>query len=43
MLAGISRQVANQGLARLAEKGLIELGHGEITIRDLDRLAAYGG
>ena len=43
MLAGISRQMANQGLARLAELGLIELGHGSITIRDLDKLARYEG
>ena len=42
MLAGISRQMANQGLARLADLGLIELGHGSITIRDLDRLSRYG-
>ena len=35
MLAGISRQMANQGLAKLADLGLIELGHGSVTIRDL--------
>jgi CRP-like cAMP-binding protein len=43
MLAGISRQMANQGLAKLADLGLIELGHGSVTIRDLDRLSRYEG
>jgi len=43
MLAGISRQMANQGLAKLADLGLIELGHGSVTIRDLDKLARYEG
>ena len=43
LLAGISRQMANQGLAKLADLGLIELGHGSVTIRDLDRLARYEG
>jgi CRP-like cAMP-binding protein len=41
MLAGISRQMANQGLAKLAALGLIELGHGSVTIIDLERLARY--
>lgn len=43
LLAGISRQMANQGLAKLAALGLIEIGHGAITILDLERLARYGG
>lgn len=42
-LAGISRQMANQGLAKLADLGLVEIGHGSITIRDLERLARYEG
>ena len=41
MLAGISRQMANQGLAKLAALGLIELGHGSVTILDIERLARY--
>lgn len=43
LLAGISRQMANQGLARLAALGLIGIGHGAITILDLERLARYEG
>lgn len=43
LLAGISRQMANQGLAKLADLGLVEIGHGAITIRDLDKLARYEG
>jgi len=43
LLAGISRQMANQGLAKLAALGLIEIGHGAITILDLERLARYEG
>jgi CRP/FNR family cyclic AMP-dependent transcriptional regulator len=43
MLAGMSRQVANQGLAKLAEQGLITVGHNEITVLDLPRLSRYGG
>lgn len=42
-LAGISRQMANQGLAKLADLGLVEIGHGSITILDLERLARYEG
>lgn len=43
LLAGISRQMANQSLARLAELGLVEVGHNEVTILDLERLARYEG
>lgn len=43
LLAGISRQMANQSLAKLAELGLIRLGHGEVTILDLERLGRYEG
>lgn len=43
LLAGMSRQMANQGLARLADLGLLEVGHGSVTILDLDRLARYEG
>lgn len=42
-LAGISRQMANQGLAKLADLGLVEIGHGAITILDLERLARHEG
>lgn len=43
LLAGMSRQIANQGLQKLAGLGLLEVGHGNITILDLDRLSRYGG
>lgn len=43
LLAGISRQMANQGLARLADLGLLTVGHGSVTILDIDRLARYEG
>lgn len=43
LLAGLSRQVANQGLQKLAALGLVEIGHGSVTILDLDRLARYEG
>lgn len=43
LLAGISRQMANQGLGRLADLGLVEIGHGEVTILNLERLARYEG
>ncbi|MCV9936550.1 Crp/Fnr family transcriptional regulator [Boseaceae bacterium BT-24-1] len=43
LLAGISRQMANQSLAKLAELGLVEVGHNEVTILDLERLARYEG
>lgn len=43
LLAGMSRQVANQGLAKLEGLGLLEVGHGGVTILDLDRLARYDG
>lgn len=43
LLAGISRQMANQSLAKLAELGLIKVGHNEVTILDLERLARYEG
>lgn len=43
LLAGISRQMANQSLAKLAELGLVEIGHNEVTILDLERLARYEG
>ncbi len=43
LLAGISRQMANQGLARLAELRLIKVGHNEVTILDLERLSRYEG
>jgi len=41
LLAGMSRQIANQGLAKLEALGLLEVGHGSVTIRDLERLARY--
>ena len=43
LLAGMSRQVANQALARLAALGLLEIGHGSITILDVEGLARYEG
>jgi len=43
LLAGISRQMANQGLAKLAELGLVKTGHNEVTILDLERLSRYEG
>jgi CRP/FNR family transcriptional regulator, cyclic AMP receptor protein len=43
LLAGMSRQMANQGLAKLEALGLLEVGHGSVTIRDLERLARYEG
>jgi CRP-like cAMP-binding protein len=43
LLAGMSRQIANQGLAKLEALGLLEVGHGSVTIRDLERLARYEG
>ena len=43
LLAGISRQMANQSLAKLAELGLVEVGHNEVTILDLEGLARYEG
>jgi CRP/FNR family cyclic AMP-dependent transcriptional regulator len=43
LLAGMSRQIANQGLAKLADLGLLEVGHGSVTILDLERLARYEG
>jgi CRP/FNR family cyclic AMP-dependent transcriptional regulator len=43
LLAGISRQMANQSLAKLAALGFIKLGHNEVTILDLERLARYEG
>ncbi len=43
LLAGISRQMANQSLAKLAALGLVEIGHNAVTILDLDRLSRYEG
>lgn len=43
LLAGMSRQVANQALSRLADLGLLEIGHGSVTILDVERLARYEG
>lgn len=43
LLAGISRQVTNQGLAKLADLGLLEVGHGSVTVLDLQRLSRYEG
>ncbi len=43
LLAGMSRQIANQGLAKLEALGLLDVGHGSVTIRDLERLARYEG
>lgn len=43
LLAGISRQMANQSLAKLAAQGLVEIGYGSVTILDLERLARYEG
>ena len=41
LLAGMSRQIANQSLGRLADLGLLEVGHGSVTILDVERLARY--
>ena len=43
LLAGISRQMANQSLTKLAELGLVRVGHGEVTVLDLQRLERYEG
>lgn len=43
LLAGMSRQVANQALQKLADLGLLEIGHGSVTILDVERLARYEG
>ena len=41
-LAGMSRQVANQSLARLEEEGLVRVERGVVTVRNLDGLIRYG-
>ncbi len=43
LLAGVLRKMANQGLAKLAALGPVEIGHGAITILDLERLARHEG
>jgi len=42
-LAGLSRQAANQCLARLEGEGILKAGRGTITVLDLARLSGYGG
>jgi CRP-like cAMP-binding protein len=41
-LSGMSRQNANYCLNALEKEGLLELGYGDITIIDLERLRSYG-
>jgi CRP-like cAMP-binding protein len=43
LLAGMSRQVANQVLGVLEKEGLITVERSAILIRDVERLARYGG
>lgn len=43
LLAGVSRQSANKSLLALQEEGLIVLERGGLTVRDVARLAGYGG
>lgn len=42
-LAGTSRETATKTLGEFAERGLIRLGRGKITILAVDRLAAEAG
>jgi CRP/FNR family cyclic AMP-dependent transcriptional regulator len=42
-LVGLSRQRVNQALKRLEGEGLLEVGYGGITVRDLEKLRYYGG
>ncbi len=42
MLAGVSRQAANKSLQELEEQGLLKVGHGNITVLNLQKLARYG-
>ncbi len=41
-LAGVSRPTANQAVKQLQELGVLRAEYGGITIRDLDRLRAFG-
>ncbi len=42
MLTGVSRQVANKSLQSLEAEGLLNVGHGSITVLDLQKLSRYG-
>jgi CRP-like cAMP-binding protein len=42
-LAGVSRPRCNQALKKLKDKGLLDVGYGAITIRDLAGLRGYAG
>jgi CRP-like cAMP-binding protein len=41
LLSGISRQATNASLKTLEAKGLVRVGHGNITVLDLDRLRQF--
>jgi CRP-like cAMP-binding protein len=43
MLAGVSRQIANRSLLRLADAGLIVLERGGLRVLDVEALARYEG
>lgn len=43
LLSGVSRQAANAALKQLAAEGLLVVDHRCVTVRDLSRLARYGG
>jgi len=42
LLAGISRQRANQALKVLEQQGLVRVDYGEIEVLDLEGLRQYG-
>jgi CRP/FNR family cyclic AMP-dependent transcriptional regulator len=42
LLSGMSRQVANESLKVLEQKGMLRVERGGITVLDLSRLANYG-
>ncbi|MDA8109422.1 MAG: Crp/Fnr family transcriptional regulator [Betaproteobacteria bacterium] len=42
-LSGVSRQRANQALARLAEAGLLRVEYGKVTVLDLEGLKRFEG
>jgi CRP/FNR family cyclic AMP-dependent transcriptional regulator len=41
-LTGVSRQIANKSLQELEAEGLLKVGHGNITVLNLQKLARYG-
>jgi CRP-like cAMP-binding protein len=43
LLSGVSRQAANAALKQLAAEGLLVVDHRCVRVRDLSRLARYGG